>query len=163
MSDATNDDLETIRGILRSGRTAIVTSRGSGGALHSRPLALLEAEEFEGTLWFLTFDPSTKTDEIRRHPEVNVSVADDKGYLSLSGAGSVDRSQARIDQLWNPFADAYFEGGREDPAVAVLRVDVATVEYWDTDKPAVAKAFQVVKGILTRQEPDLGENRRVEL
>lgn len=158
----TTDDLETIRGILTAGRTAIVTTR-SGDSLVSRPLALLDAENFEGTLWFLTPDPSPKTDDVRANHEINVAVADGKGYLSLSGTARVERDQEKIDELWNPFAEAWFENGREDPSVALLRVDVRTAEYWDTDKPLVAKAFELVKGLITKSEPDFGENKTVSL
>jgi len=158
----TTDDIETIRGILASGRTALLTTR-SGDSLVSRPLAILDAEHFEGTVWFLTPDHSPKMDDVREHHEVNVAVADGKGYLSLSGTARVEHDQAKIDELWNPFAEAWFEKGREDPAVALLRVDVRTAEYWDTDKPFVAKAFELVKGLVTKSEPDVGENRTVSL
>lgn len=157
-----DEQLETIRRILKAGRTAVVTTQSKSGALHSRPLALLD-EEFDGALFFFTLDPSGKTDDVRRHDQVNVSVSDDKGFLSLSGAASIDRNQARIDLYWNPFAEAYFDGGKEDPNVALLRVDIESVEYWDTDKPLVAKAFQLAKGLVTDDEPDLGANGRVEL
>ena len=161
-STTTSDELETIRGILAAGRTAIVTTR-SGDSLVSRPLALLDAENFEGTLWFLTPESSPKMDDVREHHEVNVAVADGKGYLSLSGTARVEHDQEKIDELWNPFAEAWFENGREDPEVALLRVDVRTAEYWDTDKPFVAKAFEIVKGLLTKSEPDVGENKTVSL
>ena len=166
MTDA--NDLDTIRSILSAGRTAVVTSRGKGGQLHSRPLALLDdgpdgVGNFEGTLWFFTEDPSEKTAEISRHPEVNVSVGDAKGWLSLAGTASIDRDQPRIDSLWNRFADAYFPGGPQDPTVALLRVDVQTVELWDTDQPAPKKAFELAKALIAGKEPDLGENRTVEL
>jgi len=160
-------ELDTIRAILTSARTAVVTSRGRGGMLHSRPLALLDdgpdgVSNFEGTLWFFTEDPSEKTAEISRHPEVNVSVGDSKGWLSLAGTASLDRDQPRIDSLWNRFADAYFPAGPDDPSVALLRVDVQTAELWDTDQPAPKKAFEIAKVLLTGQEPDLGESRTVE-
>ena len=161
-STTTSDELETIRGILAAGRTAIVTTR-SGDSLVSRPLALLDAENFEGTLWFLTPESSPKMDDVREHHEVNVAVADGKGYLSLSGTARVEHDQEKIDELWNPFAEAWFTEGREDPTVALLRVDVRTAEYWDTDKPLVAKVFEVVKGLVTKSEPDIGENKTVSL
>ncbi|MET0303097.1 MAG: pyridoxamine 5'-phosphate oxidase family protein [Microbacteriaceae bacterium] len=157
-----NEELEIVRRILKAGRTAIVTTRAKSGALHSRPLALLD-DDFEGTLWFFTEDPSEKTDEIRRHSEVNVSVSDDKGYLSLSGAASIDRTQARIDMYWNAFAEGYFHGGPEDPKVALLRIDIESVEYWDTDQPLVKRAFEVAKTLITKKEPDLGDSGTVKL
>jgi len=158
-----NEDLTIIRGILSSADTAIVTTR-SHGQLVSRPLALQAQDEFDGTLWFLVEDPSPKTDDIRRHAEVNVSVADSKGYLSLSGNATVDRDQVRIDYLWSGIAESFFDGKtKDDPTIAILKVEVETVEYWDLSKPAVAKAFEFVKGLVTKTEPDMGENHTVAL
>lgn len=157
-----DDDLETIRTILKNGRTAIVTTHSAGGQLHSRPLALLQ-NEFEGTLWFFTQHPSPKTDDVAHDAEVNVSVSDNKGYLSLAGTASIDQNPTRINQLWNPYAEAWFEGGKEDPTVALLRVDVESAEYWYLDKPGVVRAFEVAKGIVTKTPPDVGENKTVEL
>lgn len=157
---ATDDDLSTISKILKSSRTAIVTTRGKGGALHSRPLSNLEPD-FTGTLWFFTQDPSPKIDEIHKHSEVNVAVLDGKGSLSFSGTASVDHDPATIDKYWNPYAEAWFEQGRDDPTIALLRVDVDTVEIWDTDKPAIVKAVEILKGIVTKTPPDVGESSTV--
>jgi general stress protein 26 len=153
----TDQPLEIVRRILAKGRTASVTTRSSNGELHSRPLAVIE-DDFVDTLWFFTADPSAKTAEIALDPDVNVSVGDGKGWLSFSGTAVVSRDQARIDKYWNPWAEAYFDGGREDPVVALLEIKVSSVHYWDLDKPAVVEAFEVVKGLVTRSAPDLGDD-----
>ena len=158
----TDSELDIVTGILKAGRTASVTTRTAEGALHSRPLAIVE-DDFAGTMWFFTRDPSAKTADIAQHPEVNVSVGDGKGWLSMSGTATVSRDQARIDKYWNPWAEAYFENGRDDPAVALLEVDVSTIEYWDLDKPAVVQAFEVLKGIVTRKAPDVGDSGTITL
>jgi general stress protein 26 len=157
-----NDDLDTIRTILSAGRFATVTTQTSAGALVSRPLALQD-REFDGHLYFFTQDPSPKTADIAVNPEVNVAVDDGKGNLSLSGTASVTRDAALIDELWNPFAEAWFEKGREDPSVALLDVEVKTAEYWSMDKPAIARGFEIVKGLVTKSTPDVGENKTVTL
>lgn len=159
MSD---DEIDIVTTILKAGRTAAVTTRTAEGALHSRPLGIVE-DDFAGKLWFFTADPSPKTADVAANPEVNVSVGDDKGWLSLSGTATVSRDQAKIDQYWNPWAEAYFEGGREDPSVALLEVDVDTIEYWDLDKPAIVKGFEVLKGIITRTPPDVGESGTIDV
>ncbi len=156
------DELEIVRTILKSARTASVTTQTASGALHSRPLAVLE-DDFEGTLWFFTADPSSKTADLAAHPQVNVSVGDGKGWLSLSGLATISRDQERIDRYWNPWAAAYFEGGRDDPAVALLQVDVSSIHYWDLDKPAIVTAFEVAKGLLTRSAPDVGDDGVIQL
>ena len=155
------DDMDTIRDILGSERTAIVTTR-SGAELHSRPLALLGADKFDGTLWFFTNDPSPKTADVASSPEVNVAVGGSKGYLSFAGTARVSRDQSKIDEYWNPWAEAWFEGGRQDPSVALLRVTATSAEYWHIDKPAVVRGFEVVKALVTRSAPDVGESRTVE-
>lgn len=153
----TDSELDIVTTILKAARTASVTTQTLDGALHSRPLGIIE-DDFDGTLWFFTAHPSAKTTDVTAHPEVNVSVGDSKGWLSFSGTATVSRDQERIDTYWNPWAAAYFEGGREDPAVALLEIRVATIEYWDLDKPAIAQAFEVVKGIITRKAPDVGDS-----
>ncbi|MBI5161416.1 MAG: pyridoxamine 5'-phosphate oxidase family protein [Micrococcales bacterium] len=161
-------ELDIIRRILSAGRYAFVTTRTADGALHSRPLALLDRadddpDRFDGTLWFFTEDPSSKVADVAAHPEVNVAVGDGKGYLSMSGSASIERDRERIDRLWNRFAEAYFPNGKDDPAVALLRVEVGSIEYWDTDEAAPKKAFELAKGILTRRTPDLGDTGTVQL
>lgn len=157
-----NDDLDTIRTILSAGRIASVTTQTSDGSLVSRPLALQD-REFGGHLYFFTQHPSPKTDDIAVNPNVNVSVDDGKGNLSLSGTATVSRDPALIDELWNPFAESWFEKGREDPSVALLHVEVKTAEYWSMDKPAVARGFEIIKGLVTKSAPDVGENKTVSL
>lgn len=156
------DEIEIVRTILKAARTASVTTQTAEGHLESRPLAVI-TDDFDGKLWFFTADPSPKTQDLATHPEVNVSVGDGKGWLSLSGIGSVSRDAERIDRYWNPWAEAYFEGGRDDPSVALLEVDVHTVHYWDLDKPAIATAFEVAKGLVTRSAPDVGDDGVIHL
>jgi general stress protein 26 len=158
----TDSDLDIIRTIISGTRTATVTTRSSSGELHSRPLAVLD-NPFEGTLWFFTADPSPKTADVHADPQVNVALSDGKSYLSIAGTAVVDRDETRIDQLWNPFVEAWFEGGKDDPSVALLRVDATSAEYWSVDKPGVVRAFEVAKALITKQQPDVGENKTVSL
>ena len=157
-----DEELETINHIITSTRFATVTTRTADGDLVSRPLAVLD-RKFDGTVWFFTQDPSPKTDDIARDAHVNVAYADGASVVSLSGTATVDRDQARIDEFWNPWAEAWFDGGRQDPTVALLRIEATSAEYWHIDKPAVVRGFEVIKALVTRKAPDVGENRTVEL
>ena len=156
-----DEELETINRIIASTRFATVTTRTADGDLVSRPLAVLD-REFDGTVWFFTQDPSPKTEDIAADPHVNVAYADGASAVSLAGTAVVDRDQARIDEFWNPWAEAWFEGGRQDPSVALLRVTATSAEYWHIDKPAVVRGFEVVKALVTRSAPDVGDSRTVE-
>ena len=166
MTDDT--DLTTIRTIIDAAKVAVLTTTSEAGELHSRPLAVLNdsndtGETFEGSLWFFTADPSPKSHDIAVNPEVNVAYADSKGYLSIAGTASIDRDPTRIDRLWSPMVEAWFENGKDDPSVALLRVDARSAEYWSIDKPGVVRAFEIAKALVTKTPPDLGENRTVAL
>lgn len=157
-----NDDLDIIRTIISGSRIAVLTTVSDTGALHSRPLGVLEGE-FEGSVWFFTSEPSGKTADVAGDPEVNVSYTDGKSYLSLSGTATVEHNETRIDQLWNPAVEAWFPNGKDDPAVALLRVDASSAQFWAIDKPAIARAFEFAKALVTDSTPDVGVNRAVDL
>ena len=156
-----DDDLETITSIMKDAKFATVTTHSADGELYSRPLAVLQ-DDFDGTVWFFTQDPSPKTEDVAHDPHVNVAYADGASHVSLSGTASVTRDAALIDKFWNPWAEAWFEGGRSDPSVALLQVDAASVEFWHVDKPAVVRAFEVAKALITKKGPDVGESKTVE-
>ncbi|MHA7240891.1 pyridoxamine 5'-phosphate oxidase family protein [Arthrobacter sp. TMS1-12-1] len=156
------DGLKEVQDILGRTDIAILTTVSLDGRLVSRPLAL-QAKDFDGDLWFFTEDPSPKADEIRANPQVNVSASTGKGYVSIAGTATLTKDQAKIDELWGPSVSAWFENGREDPAVALIHVDADTAEYWSMDAPRVVSAVKMVKGLVTGSKPDGGRNDVVEL
>ncbi|MHA7263171.1 pyridoxamine 5'-phosphate oxidase family protein [Arthrobacter sp. TMN-37] len=154
--------MQELRKILEKADIAILTTQNAQGQLVSRPLAV-HGKDFDGDLWFFTEDPSPKADEIRGNPQVNVSVSTGKGYLSIAGTASLSRDQAKIDELWGPTVSAWFENGRDDPAVALIKVDADTAEYWSMDAPRVVSAVKMVKGLVTGTRPDSGKNEVIDL
>ncbi|SKC61180.1 pyridoxamine 5'-phosphate oxidase family protein [Okibacterium fritillariae] len=159
---ATQEELDNISKVLTKARIATLTTVASDGALHSRPLALQE-REFDGDLWFFTPKPTEKTDEIAQNPNVNVAVHGGDGYLSIAGTASIVVDEAKIDELWGPSAEAWFEKGREDPRIALVKVSADSAEYWVNNDPKIVTLFKVAKATTQKKSPDVGENEAVEL
>jgi len=170
MSNATHGHGETdhqeqaakVAAIVESARIAVVTTVAASGKLVSRPLAV-QHRDFDGTLWFFTQDPSHKTEQVAVNDQVNVAFSSDAGWVSVSGSASVSHDQAKIDEFWNSHAEAWFDGGRHDPAVALLEVEAESAEYWSVEDPKLVTAVKYAKARLTGSKPDLGENASVEL
>ena len=59
-------------------------------------------------------------------------------------------------------ASAFMSGDANSPDNALLEVTASSLEYWE-NPGAVVTAFQMAKGVLTRSQPDLGDNETVEL
>lgn len=155
------DGMKEVAKIVKDADIAILTTVNAQGQLVSRPLAVQETE-FDGDLWFFTEDPSAKAQEIRSNPQVNVSISSGKGYLSIAGTATLTKDRARIDELWSPSVKAWFDG-KDDPAVALIKIDADTAEYWSLDTPRVVSALKIVKGMVSGERPDPGKNDVVDL
>lgn len=159
---ATKDEMERLSALIDKARIGIITTVNLDGHLVSRPMAV-KARDFDGDLWFFTEDPSHKTDEVRANPQVNVALDSGKGWVSLAGEAEVVKDAAKIDELWDTGAEAWFTDGRDDPKVALLKVTAHTAEYWATDDPAPLVLFKYAKAAVTGGRPNVGEARTVDL
>lgn len=143
---------------------AMFTTRGRDGHLVSRPLST-QVADFDGTIWFMVSAGSSKVGEIARDPHVNVGYAakDKNTYVSVAGTAQVLRDQARIDALWNDGYKAFWPDGPTDPEIRLIRVDVATVEYWDGPGTIVGQAIRFVVARVTRDDSVLADNKTLRI
>ena len=156
------EGIATIAELAKKARVGVLTTVDESGHLVSRPLAMQQIE-FDGDLWFFTQDPSPKVDDIHGNNEVNVSFESGNGWVSIAGTASISHAKDKIDELWNKFVEAWFEDGKDDPKVALIRVAAHTAEYWDTDQPRALVLLKMAKAAVTGGTPDVGENHTVTL
>lgn len=161
MTTPTLEEIDKVSKLIEGARIALVTTVTQEGQLVSRPLAMQE-REFDGSLWFFTQDPSPKTEQVALNDQVNISLQVDNGWVSIAGTATVSKDQAMIDELWSTHAEAWFDEGKADPTVALLRVKADTAEYWTVDSPKIVAAVKYAKAIVTGGRPDVGDNATVE-
>ena len=51
-----------------------------------------------------------------------------------------------VDKLWNRFVAAWFEGGKDDPRLALLRLDPERAQIW-LDGSSVGAGIKLLLGI----------------
>jgi general stress protein 26 len=159
---ASKEELDHLATLIGKARIGIITTVNEEGHLVSRPMAVKE-REFDGDLWFFTEDPSHKTAEVRANPEVNVALESGKGWVSLAGTAEVVKDAAKIDELWDTGAEAWFSEGRSDPKVALLKVTAHTAELWATDEAKPLVLFKYAKAAVTGGRPNVGHSETVDL
>jgi general stress protein 26 len=83
------------------------------------------------SLWIFTTTHSRLTDEgaavaryICKHQDL---------FARISGTIEVERDKTVIDRLWTRAVAAWYDGGREDPDLAVLRLDIDQTEIWSAE------------------------------
>ncbi len=143
--------------------TAMLTTVGPDGFLVSRPLSTQDSA-FDGKrVWFFTEADSPKVAEIARYPKVNLAYAsrDRNTYVSLAGTASVNRDRRRIGRLWNDAMKAFFPGGKDDPNLVLLEVEVRSIEYWDGPGSLIGKLVSFVIARVTGDEEVMGDNRLI--
>ena len=130
--------------------------------LRARPMVAAQ-EEFDGTLWFFTRASSHKVDEVRQDQRVGVTYADPgkQDYVSLSGTARVVQDKAAIDEHWGESMRTWFPKGKDDPDIALLKVDITMAEYWDAPNSTMVHAYGYIKAVVTGAPPSPGENEKV--
>ena len=117
---------------LKSDMTVMLGLAGRGEA-HAQPMtAQLGDREGRGPIWFFT---SKETDLVRelgggRPAMLHFASKDHELFASLEGRLAPDDDPATIDRLWNRFVAAWFEGGRDDPKLQLIRFDPERAQIW---------------------------------
>lgn len=153
--------LDTVAEIMRETRIAILTYVSPDGALVSTPMGTQDFEH-PGTTWFLTERDTDKVRAIEADPRVNVSYSSKAGWVSLSGTARVSEDRARLKELWDASAGIFMSGGPEDASNVLLEVAGSSAEYWESPGK-VGTAVQLVRGLVSDADPDLGDNDTVTL
>lgn len=109
----------------------------------TRPMGLQDVDD-AGNLWFLSSAASEKNAEIKQDDSVQLlfSKPSASRFLSVYGKASIYRDREKIEALWNPIAKAWFEQGKDDPDLTVIKVSPSDAYYWDTKD---GKLFSMVK------------------
>ena len=115
---------------LKSDRTLMLGLDGVEDG-HSRPMTA-QAEDDRSPIWFFTSSDNAMVKKLSQsHRAIAAfSSKDHELFASIKGNLVVDNDRAVIDRLWNPFVAAWYEGGKDDPKLTLLRLDAEYAEIW---------------------------------
>ena len=149
MAESTRHHLQEL---LTSFDTAMFITRYGEGE-HARPMAVAGVEGVN-TLWFATSLNAPKADEIRRDSRVSATFQSERHFVALSGRAELVTDRAKINELWKPTWKVWFPNGKDDPALALIRVSVLDAEFWDNaGAKGIRYAFEAAKALFTKQTP----------
>lgn len=152
--------------LLSSFQTAMLVTQTDDDEIRSRPMALAHQAE-NGDLFFATKASAGKVEEILKHPGVNVAMQKSNAYLSVSGKAQIINDQSKIEKLWKPSWKLWFEEGKTDPSIALIKVHATRGEYWNFDTSDKLKFFfEAGKAVLSGDSIDTsaaGDHAKVPL
>jgi general stress protein 26 len=148
---------------------AMMTTRRPDGQLVSRAMA--NQKHAPGAdLWFVTSEETHKIDELEAEPHVNLAYYKDRTreWISISGLATTSRDPEIIRQLYAQDWKAWFpsegdprHGTPEDPRLVLIGVDIEQALFFQVDKPQPVVLYEMLKGRLTGEMPDLGKVHQV--
>ncbi len=130
---------------LTSDMTVMLGLTGVGDG-HCRPMTA-QREEDETPIWFFTStDSKLVASGYDARPAMFTFV--DKGhdlFACVHGSLCVDNDRAVIDRLWNAYVAAWYEDGKDDPKLILLRFDPTEAEIWE-DKSSLLAGIRTLLG-----------------
>ena len=112
-----------------------------------------------------------KLDELAREPHVNLAYYKDRTreWISVSGIATVSKDRETIRKLYAADWRAWFSnegdprhGTPEDPRMVLIGVDVHSAIFLEVTKSQPVVLFELVKGMITRDMPELGKMHHLE-
>jgi len=149
---------------------AMMTTRCEDGHLRARAMAT-QKRVAGADLWFVSATATEKIEEIERDPHVNLSYFDNsrKQWVSVSGLAFLSSDRAKIRELYAPDWKAWFgqegdprHGTPDDPRIVLIGVNVHKAEFLEVNKPRAVIIYELVKGMITGEKPELGTMHTVE-
>jgi len=117
---------------LRSDRTVMLGLEDSAPTTLRPMTAQLDDEAHQGPIWFFTSTDSAIVERLNSQ-DLAIFTFVSKCYdvfATVHGHMTQTTDRATIDRLWNTWVAAWYEGGKDDPKLALLRFDPASAEIW---------------------------------
>lgn len=166
---ATETEISQLYTLIDDLEIAMMTTRRADGHLRSRAMA--NQKRAPGAdLWFVTADGTAKVRDLATDRHVNLTYLNPKTmeWVSVSGLATVSRDRATIATLYASDWKMWFgddgdprHGTPDDPRIVLIGVEVHGAEFLDVTKPKPVVIYELVKGWLTGEEPEIGEMHAV--
>jgi general stress protein 26 len=116
----------------------------------SRPMAAQKVCD-QGNIWFFSQKSSDKNKAIARDNKVQLFFAHPakSSYLVVNGEAEIIIDRAKTEELWNPLVKTWFEGGKDDPDISIIKVVPVSAYYWDTDGNQMINFIKMVASAAT--------------
>ena len=136
---------------LKSDRTMFLgLAEGDDG--HARPMTAQTETDEGGPIWFFTSVDNALYNQINAGARAMAHFAS-KGHdvwATIHGDLSTTQDRAVIDRLWNPFVAAWYDG-KDDPKIALIRLDAETAEVW-IDASSIVAGLKMLIGIDPKED-----------
>lgn len=131
-----------------------------GSDQHMQPMTHF-ADRNAGALWFITSSQSDLVRDIGLGTQAHYCVMAPDGtfYACLAGLLEQVEDDKKLDELWSTVTAAWFEQGRDDPKVALLRLTLRNAGVWTATDSSVMFGLEIARATMSKEhKPDVGDH-----
>ena len=153
-----NDPRGVLRNALEDVRAGMLGVEGSGQ--HMQPMTHFPDETLD-IIWFVGSKSSDLVKAVGLGGQAHYCLIGRDHNLHICMSGTLEQAEDRavLDRLWSPVLDAWFEGSRDDPDVALLRLALDEASIWASTDSAIWFATQIIKAnLVASHQPDVGDH-----
>ena len=124
---------------LKSDRTVMLGIPGAEDG-HMRPMTA-QFEAPGSDIWFFTSADNHLVHGLAAsdaRAAATFASKDHGLFACLHGRLRLDTDRAMVDRLWNPFVAAWFEQGKDDPRLRLLRFEPEHAQVWENESSFLA-------------------------
>lgn len=151
------DAIDKLKELIKSESICFFCTQLTKQPITTRPMSTQKVDE-QGNIWFMSSIKSDKNAEILQNNEVQLFYSNPSNYefLTVHGKATVHTDRAKIEELWTPFAKAWFEDGKDDVDISLIKVAPQSAYYWDTKNNKIISMIQILAATVTGTAPDDG-------
>jgi general stress protein 26 len=142
---------------LEKARAGMLYLDGSG--LHAQPMT---GERRDGTksVFFFSKNDSELYEAMKtgKHDAHFILVGKDHDFHAcVMGSLKENKDPALVDELWNPMVAAWYDGGKEDPTMTLLELDLENGRVWGSTDSSTRFGWEIAKSnLIDEKTPDVG-------
>lgn len=129
-----------------------------------QPMAPQVDEDRRG-IWFYTKRDSDLGVAVASQPSSRARICligpDHNYHAFITGTMSEETDPSRVEQFWSPVVAAWFDEGKEDPNLMMMRFDATEADIWASSGSVIRFAWEIAMANMSSEEPSLGETAHV--
>lgn len=154
------EKIEKIQDVIKDIKYSMMSTVNNKGDLHAWPMTTIETSLAAREIWFIGDKNSDVVKDIQDNSNIGLTYSsqDEKDYVSITGNAELVNDQDKLEALWSAMDNAFFEQGKEDPDVQLIKVVPKGAECWLSGNGAV-NMFKMAAAAVQSGETaeDMGE------
>jgi general stress protein 26 len=148
---------DKIKELAEKVHVCLFTTNLGSQPLSARPMSCAKVED-DGALWFFSQKSSEHNGHIEKdnHVQLFFSNTNSSEYMSVYGNAEITEDRKKVEEMWNPILKNWFNEGKDDPEISLIKVTPESGYYWDTKSNKVVQLLKMAAGAVIGKPLDDG-------